>query len=154
MHSQSIKLNTKEVLRSLPQNEAFHFFVDINDYTGKSATNLVEFCNMIKTVNEKSITFHFERYDFQRWTGGTLHDPTLARRINKLKKSQTEEQLSEEKVRTLICNITKNRIKELKNRLPNKRQKTHSKSTKAKKHKNAKRITRKVKTKKNISSKK
>jgi len=86
MHLQSITLNAREVLRSLPQNETFHFFVDINDYAGKSATNLVEFCNMIKTVNEQSITFHFERYEFERWTNETLHDPTLARRISKLKK--------------------------------------------------------------------
>ena len=102
---------------------------------------------------KKSITFHFERHDFERWTHGTLHDPTLARRINKLKKSQTEEKLCEEKVRTLIHNITKNRITELKNRLPNKRHKTPSKSTKPKKRKNTRR-TKKVTTKKNTSSRK
>ena len=138
MHSQSITLNAREVLRSLPQNEAFHFFVDINDYAGKSATNLVEFCSMIKTVNEQSITFHFERYDFERWTNETLHDPTLARRISKLKKSQSEGELSEEKVRTLIYQITKNRLAELKKRLPDKRHNAHLKSAKSKKHKNTK----------------
>ena len=135
MHPQAKTYNPKEVLRSLQQNEQFHFFVDINNYTGKSAQNLSKFCKIINTINEKSITFHFERHDFERWTHGTLHDPTLARRINKLKKSQTEEKMSEEKVRTLIHYITKNRITELKNRLPNKRHKTYSKSTKAKKHK-------------------
>jgi uncharacterized membrane-anchored protein YjiN (DUF445 family) len=118
MHPQARTLNPKEVLRSLPQNEQFYFFEDIYDYTGKSARNLAQFCNIINAVNEKSITFHFERHDFERWIHGTLHDPTLARRINKLKKLQTEEKLSEEKVRTLIHQITKNRIKELKNRLP------------------------------------
>ncbi len=143
MHPQAKTLNPKEVLRRLPQNESFHFFIDINDYSGKSAHNLAQFCDIINNINEKSITFHFERHDFERWTGGTLHDPTLARRINKLKKLQTEEKLSEEKVRTLIHHITKNRIKELENRLPNKRHKTYSKSTKAKKHKNTKRITKK-----------
>ena len=140
MHPHARTLNPKEVLRRLPQNESFHFFVDINDYTGKSAHNLAQFCNIINNVNEKSITFHFERHDFERWTHGTLHDPTLARRINKLKKSYTEEKLSEEKVRTLIHNIAKNRITELKNRLPKKRHKTYSKSPKAKKHNNTKRI--------------
>jgi uncharacterized membrane-anchored protein YjiN (DUF445 family) len=132
MHTQAIISNPKKVLRSLPQNKAFHFFVDINNYTGKSAHNLAEFCDMINTINKKSITFHLERHDFERWTNETLHDPTLARRINKLKKSQTEEKLSEEKVRTLIHHITKNRITELNNRLPNKQQKAHSKRAKAK----------------------
>jgi hypothetical protein len=148
MQPQAKTLNPKEVLRRLPQNESFHFFIDINDYSGKSAHNLAQFCKIINTINKKSIIFHFERHDFERWTGGTLHDPTLARRINKLKKLQTEEELSEEKVRTLIHHITKNRIKELKNRLPNKRHKTHSKSTKAKKQKNTKRIAKKQQTRK------
>ena len=143
MHPQAKTLYPKEVLRRLPQNESFHFFEDISDYTGKSAHNLAQFRDIINNLNEKSITFHFERHDFERWTGGTLHDPTLARRINKLKKSKTEKKLTEEKVRTLIHHITKNRITELKNRLPNKRHKTYSKSTKAKKHKNTKRTTKK-----------
>jgi hypothetical protein len=137
MHPQARTLNPKEVLRRLPQNEQFHFFVEINDYTGKSAHNLSQFCNIINAVNKKSIIFHFERHDFERWIHGTLHDPTLARRINRLKKSQTGEKLSEEKVRTLIHIITKNRIKELKSRLPKKQHEKHSKS-KAKKHKNKK----------------
>lgn len=136
MHPQARTLNPKEVLKRLPQNEQFHFFADIYDYTGKSARNLAQFCNILNSVNEESITFHFERHDFERWIHGTLHDPTLARRINKLKKSQNEVKLSKEKVRTLIQQITKNRIKELKNRLPKKRPSKHSKSTKTKKHKN------------------
>jgi hypothetical protein len=135
MHPQARTLNPKEVLRRLPQNEWFHFFSDINNYTGKSAHTLIQFRDIINKINEKSIIFHFERYDFERWIGGTLHDSTLARRINKLKKSETEDKMSEEKVRTLIHNITKNRIKELKNRLP----KNDIKSTrKAPKRKNTK----------------
>ena len=114
MDSRAITVNAEEVLRTLPQNKAFHFFEDINEYTGKSASNLVEFCEMAKTVNKNSITFHFERHDFERWTKETLHDPTLARRISKLKKSQSEGELSEEKARTLIYQITKNRLAELK----------------------------------------
>jgi hypothetical protein len=142
MHPQARTWNPKEVLRRLPQNEQFHFFVDINDYTGKSARTLRQFCNIINIINVKSLLFHIERHDFERWTHGTLHDPTLARRINKLIKSQTEEKLSEEKVRTLIQQITKNRIKELKSRLPKNNTKS-SRKAKAKKHKNTKRTTKK-----------
>jgi hypothetical protein len=97
MHPHVKTLNPNEVLRSLAQNESFHFFLEINDYSGKSAHNLAQFCNIINSVNEKSITFHFERYDFERWIGGTLHYPTLARRINKLKKSQTERKIERRK---------------------------------------------------------
>ena len=120
MHPHTRTRNPKEALRRLPQNEWFHFYLDVNDYTGKSAHTLIQFRDMINKINEKSIIFHFERYDFERWIGGTLHDPTLARRINKLKELETSEKLNKEKVRTLIHNITKNRITELKNRLPKK----------------------------------
>ena len=116
MHPHTRTYNPKDVLRSLPKNEQFHFFIDTNNYTGKSARNLNQFSKIIKTINEESINFHFDRYDFERWTGGTLHDPTLARRINKLKKSLTQEKMSEEKVRTLLHKITKQRLTELKNR--------------------------------------
>ena len=136
MHPQTKTLYPKEVLRRLSQNESFHFFVDPTDYTGKSAHNLAQFCNIISNLNKKSVSFHFERYDFERWIGGTLHDPTLARRVNKLKKSQTKEKLSEEKVRTLIHHITKNRMTELKKRLPDKR---HNAPLKCPKSKNKKR---------------
>ena len=120
MHPHTKTYNPNDVLRNLPKNEQFHFFTSTNNYTGKSARNLNQFCKILNTINEKSIDFHFNRYDFERWTGGTLHDPTLARRINKLKKIQTIEEISEEKLRTIIYNITKNRLKELKNRRFNK----------------------------------
>jgi hypothetical protein len=140
MHPQAKTFHPKEVLRRLSHNESFHFFIGTNNYTGKSAHNLAQFCKIINKINEESLMFHFERHDFERWTHGTLHDPTLARRINKLKNTQTKEKFSEEKVRTLIYQVTKNRIKELKNRLPKKRFKLHSKKTKTKK-------TQKTKTK-------
>jgi len=116
MHSHTKTYNPNDVLRNLPANEQFHFFMNTSNYTGKSARNLNQFCKIITTINEESINFHFNRYDFERWIGGTLHDPTLARRINKLKNLITKEKMSEEKARTLLHNIAKNRLTELKNR--------------------------------------
>ena len=116
MHPHTKTYNPNDVLRNLPKNEQFHFFINTYNYTGKSARNLNQFYKIIKTINEESINFHFNRYDFERWTGGTLHDPTLARRINKLKNLITKEKMSEEKARTLLHNIAKNRLTELKNR--------------------------------------
>ena len=135
MHPQAKTSSPKDVLRKLPHNESFHFFIDTNNYAGKSAHNLIQFSKIINKINEASLMFHFERHDFERWTHGILHDPTLARRINKSKKIQTKEKLSEEKVRTQIYKITKNRIKELKNRLPKKRSKKYSKKQKTKPNK-------------------
>ena len=111
MHSRAGRLNAMEVLRTLPQNEAFNFFEDIDKYTGKSASNLVEFCEMTKSVNKKSIAFHFKRHDFERWAKETLCDPVLAGRISNIKESK-----SEEKLRAQIHKVSKNRLGELNNR--------------------------------------
>lgn len=140
MYTKTLKLNPEEVLRSLPLEKAFHFFVDINDYTGKCAQNLAEFRDMINTIDIKSITFHFERNDFEIWINKTLHDPSLARRLKKLKKSKSKEEISEEKLRTLIHQITKKRMKELKNRFPDIGNKMQHKNIKIKKSKNIKKL--------------
>jgi hypothetical protein len=122
MQPRTKKLNATKVLRTLPQNEAFYFFEDINRYTGKSASSLAEFCEITKTVDKKSIIFHFDRQDFVRWAKETLHDPKLAKRINNIKKTKSEKRL-----RTQIYKVSKKRLKELNNRH---RKKRHAKPLK------------------------
>jgi hypothetical protein len=102
------RLNPPEVLRTLPPNEAFYFYEDLNKYTGKSASNLAEFCEITKTVDKKSIIYHFDRQDFVRWAKETLHDPKLAKRIRNIKKTKSEERL-----RTQIYKASKKRLEEL-----------------------------------------
>ena len=102
------RLNAPEVLRTVPPNEAFYFFEDLNKYTGKSASSLAEFCEITKTVDKKSIIYHFDRQDFVRWAKETLHDPKLAKRINNIKKTKSEKRL-----RTQIYKVSKKRLEEL-----------------------------------------
>lgn len=116
MQPRTGKLNATKVLRTLPENEAFYFFEDIDRYTGKSASSLAEFCEMTKNVDKKSIIFHFDRQDFERWAKETLHDPKLAKRINNIKKTKSEERL-----RTQIYKVSKKRLEELNNRHQRKR---------------------------------
>ncbi|MGD8543637.1 MAG: DUF5752 family protein, partial [Candidatus Bathyarchaeota archaeon] len=119
MQSRTGKLNATKVLRTLPENEAFYFFEDIDRYTGKSASSLAEFCEVTKTVDNKSIIFHFDRQDFVRWAKETLRDPKLAKRINNIKKTKSEKRL-----RTQIYKVSKKRLEELNNR---RRKKRHAK---------------------------
>ena len=150
MHSRAGRLNAMEVLRTLPQNEAFYFFEDIDKYIGKSASNLVEFCEMTKTVNKKSIAFHFNRHDFERWIKEALRDPVLAGRISNITESK-----SEEKLRAQIHKVSKNRLGELKNRLPKKRRSAHSQTVKIRTPKaTKKKTTTREKRKKATSSRK
>jgi len=116
MQPRTGRLNATEVLRTVPQNEAFYFFEDIDRYTGKSAYSLAEFCDMTKTVDKKSIVFHFKRRDFERWIKETLRDKHLAKRIRDIKKTRSEERL-----RTQIYKVSKKRLKELNNKLHKKR---------------------------------
>jgi alpha-amylase len=93
MQARTERLNATEVLRTLPRNEAFYFFEDVDKYTGKSASSLAEFCDMTKTIDKKSIVFHFKRRDFERWIKETLRDPKLAKRISSIKKTNSGERL-------------------------------------------------------------
>jgi len=104
-----------DVLRTLPQREAFYFFEDIGKYTGKFASSLAEFCEMIRTVDKRSIAFHFERHDFENWIKQTLRDIQLANAIGSIKKTRSGERL-----RNKIYKISKKRLEELNSELPQK----------------------------------
>jgi hypothetical protein len=76
-----------KILRTVSITEAFHFFTDIGQHTGKSATSLADFSEMLKTAPLKSIEFHFKRGDFERWIRETLGDEYLADGISRIDKS-------------------------------------------------------------------
>jgi hypothetical protein len=85
--------SVSEMLRTVSIKEAFYFFTGIGQYSGKSATSLVDFSEKLKTVPLKSIEFHFERGDFERWIRETLGDAYLAIGISKIDKSVQGEAL-------------------------------------------------------------
>lgn len=63
----------------------FHFYVDIGDYTGVSADSYQEFLSSIKKVSAKSLRFHLDRGDFERWVLGVLKDEELAKELQEVK---------------------------------------------------------------------
>jgi hypothetical protein len=63
----------------------FYFCIDINDYTGISAASYEDFLASIKKVNAKSLSFHLERGDFEKWVLDILKDEKLAGEMTKLK---------------------------------------------------------------------
>ena len=142
MDSRAGRLNLVEVLRPLSENEAFHFFEDVGKYTGKSACNLAEFSAMTKTIDKKSILFHFKRRDFERWITETLRDPMLARRISNIKEPKSEERL-----RTQIHKLSKKRLEELNKRRHKKRHRAQTIKVRKPKATKRKTTSKKVKTK-------
>lgn len=102
------RVDTSDILRTIPPDQSFLFFEDIGKYTGRLAANLADFCENMKTIDMKSVTFHFERGDYERWTRETLHDAELARKLKRMKKSSSGEQL-----RNKILRSVRKRLNEL-----------------------------------------
>jgi len=111
--AKTMKVNNKEIaskiLRTVPYNNAFYFFTDIGQYSGELAASLADFCKKIKTIDAKSIDFHYKRRDFQKWIRGTIGDVYLANEINKIQIS-----IQGEELRVKICQIVERRLTELK----------------------------------------
>lgn len=111
--AKTMKVNNKEIaskiLRTVLYNNAFYFFTDIGQYSGELAASLADFCKKIKTIDAKSIDFHYKRRDFQKWIRGTIGDVYLANEINKIQIS-----IQGEELRVKICQIVERRLTELK----------------------------------------
>jgi len=87
----------------------FYFYIDIGNYTGISAASYEDFLNCIKTVKAKSLNFHLNRGDFEKWVLDTLNDKTLAKEIEKIK----NQKLLGQALRNRLYHIVSKRHKEL-----------------------------------------
>jgi hypothetical protein len=100
-----------KILRTVSHSEAFHFYRDIGQPLGVSATSLSDFCEKVKTVDIKSVVFHFKRGDFGKWIREVFGDEELAKRIGKI-------WARGEGLRNEICSVVKKRLDELKTKNP------------------------------------
>jgi Family of unknown function (DUF5752) len=81
------------ILRIVSTNNAFYFFTDVGKYTDRYSTCLADFCNTIRTIDVRSVEFHFKRGDFAFWIRGTLGDSELANEIERISKTIRGEEL-------------------------------------------------------------
>jgi hypothetical protein len=103
------KAPIKNVLRNLASHEAFHFYVGIGKPINKNATSLMDFVEKLRTVDVRSVEFHFQRQDFEKWLKDTVGDDQLSRRIGGI-----ERKISGEVLRNEIIRIIKGRVEEIK----------------------------------------
>ncbi len=73
----------QRITRKVSPQEGFRFSRGIGDYTGQVATSLEEFAEMLRTVESKSIDFHMERRDFEKWVLGIFGDEELAQILSR-----------------------------------------------------------------------
>ena len=97
------------ILRTVASLEAFHFYTDIGQYTNEFAPCLTDFLEKLEKIQLKSIEFHFDREDFERWIRETLSDECLADEISKIDRTIRGEEL-----RAAIQTIVEKRLEELK----------------------------------------
>ena len=95
--------------RNVPREKAFYFFTSVGNYTGISAASLKEFMERVNDVNVKSLEFHLQRGDFEKWTVEVLMDNDLASEIKRLQKFN----LSGNALRSQLSMIVSRRFKRL-----------------------------------------
>ena len=65
-------------------SEGFRFAIDVGVYTEYCALNLEKFYKIIKKIPLKSIEFHLQRGDFERWLD-LIEMPKLAKEVEKVR---------------------------------------------------------------------
>ena len=95
-----------KILSTVPIGKGFHFFVDLDQNTGETATSLETFAQKLERIGADSVKFHFQRKDFQNWIQTTVGDDVLAERINHINGQLPVEDLRNELVKTVQTRIS------------------------------------------------
>jgi hypothetical protein len=98
----------QKILRPVPYEQGFHFFMPDGHYSGETAMSLCAFLKDIEHTDMQSIRFHFERGDFQKWLRTTISDEELAQRIDRIAKTSRDELLMQQ-----LTEIVQKKISEL-----------------------------------------
>ena len=106
------KLNTPflppNLLNTVPFEKSFQFYIELGRNTGITASNTIEFAEKLQIVPIQSVTFHFQRQDFQRWFINVIGDEEIAKRIDQINVWTHDD----EKLRKKLSETVQNRIAE------------------------------------------
>ena len=103
------KIGGAEILRTVPQEEGFHFTTEQGVYTGVTATSLSDFVEKLETIDVNSVMFHSSRGDFQKWINDKLADKALSNQMCFIEPAS-----SGEHVRKQLSRMVQKRLTELK----------------------------------------
>jgi len=98
----------ERILGPVSHERAFYFYSEVGRPLDAVAHSLKEFGEKLKTVEVKSLQFHLERGDFEKWVY-MLGDAELAKSLIKVKKSA----LAGEKLRAELVRVVQTRLKQL-----------------------------------------
>ena len=103
------KQKNLNLLKTVPLKNGFHFYTELEKNTGITASSTVEFAEKLQIIPIQSVTFHFQRQDFQRWFKNTIGDEELAKRIDQINIWTHDD----ENLRRELSKTVQNRITEL-----------------------------------------
>lgn len=103
---------TSKILRTVTEQEGFHFYLTIGEPTGETALSLTDFVKKLETVNVRSVNFHYPRKDFEKWVLEVIGDTELASRLSMISRMQIG--IKGEALRNQIIRIVKVRLSEIK----------------------------------------
>ncbi len=103
------RFEAMRILRPLPPGKGFTFFYEFARPTEMTVYSLKEFHSTLKIIDLKSIRFHTERGDFQRWIRQVVGDDKLADKL----KNISFQKLQGESLRNIISETITTRIEEL-----------------------------------------
>jgi hypothetical protein len=101
-----------KTLRSVTEQEGFHFYVAIGEPTEETAVSLADFVEKMAAVDVRSVNFHYPRKDFEKWILDVIGDSELASRLNMI--SRIHIGIKGEALRNQIIRIVKVRLSEIK----------------------------------------
>jgi predicted lactoylglutathione lyase len=102
-----VDMEAAKILRTVRDQDAFHFYEAIGKPTGEIARNLSDFLDRVKSVKSESLIFHLQRRDFQNWIEKILGDSKLAEELGRISSSNYDD------VRMSIYKTVENRINQL-----------------------------------------
>jgi hypothetical protein len=105
-----------KILRSVSEQEGFHFYLAIGEPTGKTAISLADFVEKIEVIDVQSVNFHYTRKDFEKWIRVVFGDAELALRLGRIGRIRLG--IQGEALRNEIIRTVKIRLNELKPPLP------------------------------------
>lgn len=94
---------------TVPFENSFRFYTELGKNTGITASSTVEFAEKLRIIPIQSVTFHFQRQDFQRWFRNNIGDEELAKRIDHINIWIHDD----ENLRKELSETVQNRITEL-----------------------------------------
>jgi len=99
------------ILRTVPEENAFNFYRAVDSPLGVKAANIEEFLDQLKKIEPASIEFHMGRHDFEKWIG-MLGDATLVKQISSLgKREMPADEMKEQIIRLVRMRV--GRLKKL-----------------------------------------